>query len=155
MPALRLQPRTPTTAAKASFVFHLFMLQNYQHALDQMVSQTHLHVFRQTHLSDLQAFHPHLRSQGRPTWTNTKTTRGQCRHNTITKIAARASLIDSKAILWKATGTTDPDLPSKPGKLKLAKMGKWNSFSPRDHKRSPATSTAAEEPPSIKKSKYP
>lgn len=71
------------------------------------------------------------------------------------KNTARASLIDSKAILWKATGTTDPDVPSKPGKLKLAKMGKWNSFSPRDHKRSPATSTAAEEPPSIKKSKYP
>ena len=38
------------------------------------------------------------------------------------KNTARASLIDSKAILWKATGTTDPDVPSKPGKLKLAKI---------------------------------
>ena len=46
------------------------------------------------------------------------------------KNTARASLIDSKAILWKATGTTDPDVPSKPGKLRLKKWGSETASHP-------------------------
>ena len=129
MPALRLQPRTPTTAAKASFVFHFLCCKIINmHLTRCSVRTTCMSSGRPTCLTSKRSTltydrkeDQHEQTQRQPE-ANADTTLLQSKSNKPPQ--SKASLIDSKAILWKATGTTDPDVPSKPGKLKLAKLGK-------------------------------